>query len=528
MFPPFPQEKAAKVLEELIHAIESGDVRIEQVARPSEERKNQGIMLGTLVCTDKNGEKVNLVANSGNAKRLAVRSEKLEVRNCNGTSVATLPRQNFQLSTFNFQFVDSIVSAEQIENALAKNDAKIHELTELLKTTDYTDYRECEHSKDVHRLNAEDKKNLRKERERLCAESLEKVHALYRFHCIDGKVRSLKEICAEYNHGKLPPTGTGDCCAPKLLDYAFAHELMPVSLAETRYTAPSGRDWSGGGSRSEANECERKNEAIAKPRKARPEGDRPITPHSSLLTPQFLTPPCDERCGILLPAMLGLRILWRDEAICVVNKQSGVLSVPGRGEDKQDCIESRFKRLFGASVEIAQPAVHRLDMETSGVMILAFTRAAHRELNRQFEAKEVEKEYVALLDGVLAKKGVAQHGEMELFFRLDVENRPHQIWDSKNGKSAVTEWQILGVERYHASDGSVRPATRVLFTPHTGRTHQLRLASADSHGFGTPIIGDTLYGHCDKGERLRLHAQKVTFTHPVSDERMTIECVAEF
>ena len=460
MFPPLPEEKAAKVLEELIHAIESGEVKIEQVARPSEERKNQGIMLGALVCTDKNGAEVNLVTNSGNAKKLEMRSEELGVRNCNGTSVATLPHQNFQLSTFNFQFVDSIVSAEEIEGALAENDAKIHELTK---------------SREDDEL-----------REKLCGESLERVHALYKFHCIDGKVRSLKEICDIYNRRKLPPTGTGDCCAPKLLDYAFAQDLTPISLAETRYNFQ-------------------------------------FSPFNFQLTP-----PCDERCGILLPAMLGLRILWRDEAICVVNKQSGVLSVPGRGEDKQDCIESRFKRLFGSAVEIAQPAVHRLDMETSGVMILAFTRAAHRELNRQFEAKEVEKEYVALLDGVLAKKGIAPHGEMELFFRLDVENRPHQIWDSENGKSAVTEWQILGVERYHAPDGSVRPATRVLFTPHTGRTHQLRLASADSHGFGTPIIGDTLYGHCEEGERLMLHAQKVTFTHPVTGERMTIECAAEF
>ena len=460
MFPPLPEEKAAKVLEELIHAIESGEVKIEQVARPSEERKNQGIMLGALVCTDKNGAEVNLVTNSGNAKKLEMRSEELGVRNCNGTSVATLPHQNFQLSTFNFQFVDSIVSAEEIEGALAENDAKIHELTK---------------SREDDEL-----------REKLCGESLERVHALYKFHCIDGKVRSLKEICDIYNRRKLPPTGTGDCCAPKLLDYAFSHELLPISLAETRYNFQFS----------------------------------PFNFH--------LASPCDERCGILLPAMLGLRILWRDEAICVVNKQSGILSVPGRGEDKQDCIESRFKRLFGQAVEIAQPAVHRLDMETSGVMILAFTRAAHRELNRQFEAKEVEKEYVALLDGVLAKKGIAPHGEMELFFRLDVENRPHQIWDSENGKSAVTEWQILGVERYHAPDGSVRPATRVLFTPHTGRTHQLRLASADSHGFGTPIIGDTLYGLCDKGERLMLHAQKVTFTHPVTGERMTIECAAEF
>ncbi len=490
MFPPFPQEKAKKILEELIGSIEAGSVTIEQVARTSEERKNQGVMLGALVCTDKDGNEINLITNSGNAKKIIL--------------TANAPHD----SRPTFQVVGSIVTAQQIEGALSENDAEIHSITSKLKTASYTD------GTDSGSLSNEERERLGKLREKLCSESLEKVHALYKFHCIDGKVRALKEICAEYNHGKLPPTGTGDCCAPKLLDYAFAHELIPISLAETAYTAPSGRDssttegvplavWSDSGSA---------DSPTAKP-------DRPIL---------NLIPPCDERCGILLPAMLGLRILWRDEAICVVNKQSGVLSVPGRGEDKQDCIESRFRRLFGQAVEIVQPATHRLDMETSGVMILAFTKAAHREMNRQFEAKEVEKEYIALLDGVLAKKGIAEHGTMELFFRLDIENRPHQIWDAENGKSAVTEWQILGVERYHAPDGSVRPATRVLFKPHTGRTHQLRLASADNHGFGVPIIGDTLYGHCDEGERLMLHAQKITFTHPVTGERMTIECEAEF
>ena len=159
-------------------------------------------------------------------------------------------------------------------------------------------------------------------------------------------------------------------------------------------------------------------------------------------------------------------------------------------------------------------------METSGLMLLAFTPAAHRELSRQFQEGEVSKEYVALLDGVLAKKGIAPEGVMELTFRLDINNRPHQIWDSVYGKKAVTEWKIECVQDYHAPDGSRRPATRVLFRPHTGRTHQLRLASADPHGFGVPIIGDTLYGSCAEGERLMLHASRLCFTHPVTGRRM--------
>ena len=471
MFPPFPQEKAAKILEELIFSLQNGEVELVQVARPSEERKNQGVMLGALVCKDKNGNEVKLVTNSGNAKKIENGKRKTE-NDFFGEIV----------------FVGTIVSAEEIENALAENDKEIHEITkEIQKLKENPTEGNTAHCS-----------LLTAHLKQLCSASLSKVHALYKFHCIDGNVRTLKEICEMYNHGKLPPTGTGDCCAPKLLDYAFAHDLTPVSLAEASYTEQS---------------------VTAKL-------ERPTAP-CTLHTANLISP-CDERCGILLPAMLGLRILWQDESICVVNKQSGLLSVPGRGEDKQDCIESRFRRLFGDKVEIKQPAVHRLDMETSGIMILAFTKEAHRELNRQFEAKEVQKEYVALLDGVLPKMGIAPHGTMELFFRLDVDNRPHQIWDAENGKLAVTEWQILGVERYHAPDGTTRNVTRVLFMPHTGRTHQLRLASSDSHGFGCPIIGDTLYGHCDEGERLMLHAKKISFTHPLTGKRMIFECEPEF
>ena len=580
MFPPFPEEKAAIILEKVLSALKKGQLSLVQAARPSEERKNQGVMLGALVCKDKEGNEVALVTNSGIARKLKtengkwkVESGKRKVENGklkteNGKLKAEsgklnvgedfsseernsqLSNSNFQLSSFNFHLVPPIVSAEEIDEALSENDGEIHAITEKLKRG--KGKRKAESVLSHHERNDEDSKEghdecgsssesleeLKERREKLCRESLEKVHALYRFHCIDGKVRTLKEICDTYNHGKLPPTGTGDCCAPKLLDYAFSHDLMPVSLAETEYTETSGNDcstaegvplavWSDSGSAESV---------TAKPDRPTPNSSL-LPAHSSLLTPtcslltphsSLLTPPCDERCGILLPAMLGLRILYRDEAICVVNKQSGLLSVPGRGEDKQDCVESRFRRLFGDAVEILQPAVHRLDMETSGIMILAFTKEAHRELNRQFEAKEVQKEYVALLDGILPKMGIPPHGQMELFFRLDVDNRPHQIWDAEKGKSAITEWEILGVERYHAPDGTTRNASRVLFKPHTGRTHQLRLASSDSHGFGCPIIGDTLYGHCEKGERLMLHAKTITFRHPSTGKTMTIECTPEF
>lgn len=460
MFPPFIEDKAKIFLIELLQKLQCGKIELLQVAKESEERKNQGVTLGILVCKNNDGEELVLAANSGNAKKLVFRKANENIGETDGTQ---------------FIFVDSIVTGEQIESALKKNDLEIHEITDKIKKLN----KKC----------GAEYEDLNSKLKTMCAESLSKVHELYFFNCVDGKLRSLKEICTK-NHPlhqfKNPPTGTGDCSAPKLLDYAFKNHLVPISMAECRFSAEDKTD----------------------PQKIE------------------LLPPCDERCGIILPAMLGIEILYRDEDIIVVNKQSGLLSVPGRGPDKQDCIVNRVKALFPDCIE--QPSVHRLDMETSGILILAFTKEAHRNLCRQFEEGKVQKKYIALLDGVLAKKGIAQHGETELYFRLDVENRPHQIWDAQNGKKAVTEWQILNVERYKAPDGSTRNVTRVEFIPHTGRTHQLRLASADEHGFGVPIIGDTLYGHCDEGERLMLHAKFISFTHPATGKTMTFTCEPPF
>ncbi len=453
MFFPFDTAKAQQILLLALKSLKSGELILEQQSRISQERSSNSVMLGACVCIDGNGREHNLIAVSGNAKCLKFY----------GTS-----------DSQNFEIVPSIVNGDQIEQALSQNDWEIHQLTDRIRELKLSSQAEDTVS------------DLKLKLSRLCSQSLEKVYSLYSFNCIDGTKKSLKEICGLYNKNKLPPTGTGDCCEPKLLHYAFEQNLRPVSMAQTKCNPDLAQN----------------------------------------TAPLALIEPCDERCGILLPAMLGLRILYRDEHIIVVNKQSGLLSVPGRGPDKQDCIVNRFKRLFPQAIE--QPAVHRLDMETSGIMILAFTKEAHKNLNMQFENKMVQKEYVALLDGVLARKRIASHGTMELFFRLDVDNRPHQIWDEVNGKSAVTEWEILGVERYKAPDGTVRNATRVLFKPHTGRTHQLRLASSDSHGFGVPIIGDTLYGKCAEGERLMLHAKKIRFTHPATGLEVEIECESEF
>lgn len=485
MFPPFPAEPAHAYNLALIENLKNGGAELLQLTRESAERAGHGIMLGCLLCI-KNDSPAGGTDKMQPAPSVPLPEVKMQAP-AGACPLPTSKPENFTVlyavSGISMQLqlketspdtivVPPLVSPSLIEEALSANDLEIHSLTE--------------------RINAGEKE-LCKSRTALTTQSLQKVFDLYTFTRFDGKKISLSEIIA-LHQGRLPPTGTGDCCAPKLLSYAFEHGLIPVSIDEVFY----GKD-------SPNKKC-----------------------GSSY-------PPCDERCGYILPSILGLEILYRDDAILVVNKQSGLLSVPGRAPDKKDCIESRMQKLFPVSCQLKQPAVHRLDMETSGIMILAFTKEAHRELNRQFEAKEVHKKYIALLDGVLQKADgevAPRHGEksgrIELKFRLDPDNRPHQIYDEEFGKLGITDWENLGQVSYTAPDGSRKKATRILFMPQTGRTHQLRLHSSDIHGFHLPIIGDTLYGSCQPGERLMLHATEITFTHPVTGSQMHFECPPDF
>ena len=466
MFPPFAQESARHYCQKLISLIENGAVKLRQTGRESQERKGQGLMIGSLVCWESDaghgtegaegggsGCRVVLYAVSGNNKQL----------------VADEPLDN--LFTEKSIFVPSIVSSEKIDKALEENDFKIHELTDQINKLTL-----------VNKTSPEIKA-LSEKRTSLTDESLRKVFSLYEFIRYDGKKISLNKIIQAHNN-HLPPTGTGDCCAPKLLSYAFEHGLEPVSMDEVYY----GRD----------------------------------TAHKTNGTSYA---PCDERCGYILPEILGLEILYCDKDIIVINKPSGLLSVPGKGEEKQDCAEARVRNFFPQAPK--QCAVHRLDMETSGILVLALNAEAHRKLNEEFSSGKVHKKYIALLDGVLRGK---PEGRTELPFRLDVENRPHQIYDAENGKLGITEWKKLGVEKLKFQDQE-KLVTRIEFSPLTGRTHQLRLAascSSELGGLGIPIVGDSLYGNWQEGQRLMLHAAEITFFHPTSGEKMNIICKPEF
>ena len=197
--------------------------------------------------------------------------------------------------------------------------------------------------------------------------------------------------------------------------------------------------------------------------------------------------------------MSSIRIIYHDAVLAVVDKPGGLLSVPGRGPENQDCVVSRIRKQFPDCIE--QPAVHRLDMDTSGLLLMALTRKAHRHLSRQFEQRQVQKNYIALLDGIITEAS----GVIELPFRLDTDNRPRQVYDNVQGKIGITHWENMGVEDR---------VTRIKFTPVTGRTHQLRLHAAHPLGLGMPIVGDRLYGTGTAPGQLKLHAAHLGITHP--------------
>lgn len=288
-----------------------------------------------------------------------------------------------------------------------------------------------------------------------------------------GERRSLSSIFSTTPQG-TPPSGAGECCAPKLLHYAFLHHLQPLCMGEF---------WQGRSPQME------------------------VRHHG-----QFY-PACRGKCKPILEWMLdipshvgegsgmeddGIKIIYEDESIIVVSKPSGLLSVPGR--QGLPSVESILGERYG---QVFMP--HRLDQDTSGLLVVARTLEAYRCLQRQFLLRTVSKEYEALLDGVT--KG---EGDISLPLRPDLNDRPRQLVDYVCGKAAQTHYHIINVENGQA---------RVLLVPHTGRTHQLRVHCAHQEGLGIPIVGDALYGK-GSGTRLCLHARMLAFRHPATMQEL--------
>lgn len=208
----------------------------------------------------------------------------------------------------------------------------------------------------------------------------------------------------------------------------------------------------------------------------------------------------------------SLAIIWQDADLLVVNKPSGLLTVPGKGPDKQDCLINRLLVDYPNS-----RVVHRLDQPTSGLVLIPQNHHAHKTLGKQFELRQISKRYVAVVGGLVADDA----GEIELPLICDWPNRPRQMIDFEQGKHALTQYRVI--ERNTASN-----QTRVELTPVTGRSHQLRV---HMQALGHPILGDTLYApkdFRDAAPRLLLHAEWIRFTHPVSGEVISLECPSEF
>lgn len=215
-------------------------------------------------------------------------------------------------------------------------------------------------------------------------------------------------------------------------------------------------------------------------------------------------------CPCTIPA--DFTLLYDDSALIVVSKPTRLLSVPGRGEDKQDCLIRRVQSTYPDAL-----IVHRLDYDTSGLLVIARGKTMHRRLSILFQDRRVEKRYVARIDGKLAQPS----GEINLPLIVDWPNRPLHKVDFEAGKPALTHYRVLA---YDAATHS----TRVELTPETGRTHQLRV---HMQALGHPILGDPLYAPPEaraKAGRLLLHAEFLAFTHPESEEELRFSCPAEF
>ena len=377
-------------------------------------------------------------------------------------------------------------------------------------------------------------KSLQLQRKQMSDELQRWLFAAYRMLNAKGEERDLIDIFREYTHA-MPPAGAGDCCAPKLLQYAYQHRLRPICMAEF---------WWG------------------------------ESPASEIRHHLHYYPACRSKCLPILTHMLkGLdvapnplaqkrhtaepRVLYADEYILVVDKPAGMLSVPGKADDSASVsVEEYFANNSKLKIQNSKflKAAHRLDMDTSGLLVLARTEQAYVELQRQFASRETVKRYEAVLCGVpkhttphstfrsdvpepitqnskfkTQNSSTQPNGCLEaisLPLIADINDRPRQRVDMEHGKPALTLYNIVEVRAADANTAVAyttkkadKSLTLVHLYPKTGRTHQLRVHCAHPQGLACPILGDPLYG-TERADRMYLHAAELTFRHPITGEPM--------
>ena len=388
---------------------------------------------------------------------------------------------------------------------------------------------------------------LKTERKERSAALQRKLFEQFRMLNAQGEVKDLYTIF-EQTVQKVPPAGAGECALPKLLQYAYLHQLKPLAMAEFWW------------------------------------GD---SPKNEIRHHGYYYPSCKGKCEPILQHMLQglevdenpllnpvheeeeLEIVFEDEWLLVVNKPAGMLSVPGKAEDR-DSVYHRLKKKYPEAT--GPMIVHRLDMATSGLLLVAKTKEVHQDLQAQFANRSIKKRYVAVLDGAIIKteketKPIAEKaillaketvstkktakaertgntGRIELPLCLNPLDRPRQMVSSEHGKEAITEYQIISeseritsesentfnesnrIDESERSINESRKYTRIVFYPLTGRTHQLRVHAAHPEGLGCPILGDELYGK--KADRLYLHAEYIEFRHPIYGDILCIQKEADF
>ena len=388
---------------------------------------------------------------------------------------------------------------------------------------------------------------LKTERKERSAALQRKLFEQFRMLNAQGEVKDLYTIF-EQTVQKVPPAGAGECALPKLLQYAYLHQLKPLAMAEFWW------------------------------------GD---SPKNEIRHHGYYYPSCKGKCEPILQHMLQglevdenpllnpvheeeeLEIVFEDEWLLVVNKPAGMLSVPGKAEDR-DSVYHRLKKKYPEAT--GPMIVHRLDMATSGLLLVAKTKEVHQDLQAQFANRSIKKRYVAVLDGAIIKteketKPIAEKaillaketvstkktakaertgntGRIELPLCLNPLDRPRQMVSREHGKEAITEYQIISeseritsksentfnesnrIDELERSINESRKYTRIVFYPLTGRTHQLRVHAAHPEGLGCPILGDELYGK--KADRLYLHAEYIEFRHPIYGDILCIQKEADF
>ncbi len=309
----------------------------------------------------------------------------------------------------------------------------------------------------------------------------------YNFLNIDCERKNVIDIF-KHKLPSIPPSGAGDCAAPKLFQYAFLNGLKPIALSEFWWGRP---------------------------------------PNSNSRKHKYFYPACRGKCEPILEHMLSgidmdpnpllvnpaigkeLETVFEDDHLLVINKPAEFMSVPGKSVT--DSVQERLKAKYLNST--GPMIVHRLDMSTSGLMIVTKSKEVHKRLQEQFKTRKVKKRYIALLDGIV----LDDEGYINLPLRVDLDNRPYQIVCEEHGKSARTKYEVIS-----RSEGK----TRIYFYPITGRTHQLRVHASHHLGLNAPIVGDDLYGL--RGERLCLHAEAIWFVHPVSGDEVSFEVECGF